>query len=352
MNRQSILPGWLSALLSAAFVLSAIAVLFFAYLTVQHLLKQPTTAAEGIGESGGALSAENNPLAPVQIVEGATAIAPTPAPTLASWDGTDRVNILLLGIDRRPGEAFVSRTDSMMVISVNPKDDSAAVLSIPRDLYVQIPGYGQDRINTAVVYGSREGDYLDGAVLAMQTISYNLNIPIHHFVMVDFGAFTRTIDILGGVDVQVPYDINDTMYPDMDYGYDPLYIPAGMNHFDGGLALKYARTRHADSDFNRAYRQQQILFAARGKALSLGLVGLLSRAPSLYREVESGIRTDLNLEQIVRLAKTVGDIPSDNIRNAVLDQDFVTSFRTPGGASVLLLNSDAAFPMIQELFND
>lgn len=285
------------------------------------------------------------------IIEGATA-EPAVQPTIGAWEGNDRVNILLVGIDRRPGEAFVSRTDSMMVISVDPEADSMSILSIPRDLYVQIPGYGQDRINTALVYGAREGDYLDGAALAMQTVSSNLGIPINHFVMVDFGAFVRIVDLLEGVDVQVPYDINDSLYPDMDYGYDPLFIPAGMQHFDGQMALKYARTRHADSDFNRAYRQQQVLFAARSKALSLGIGQMILRAPSLYREVEGGIRTDLNLEQLVRLAKTVSDIPSDNTQNRVLDQDYVTSFRTPGGASVLLLNSDVAMPMIQELFGN
>ncbi len=285
------------------------------------------------------------------IVEGATA-APVIQPTLGAWEGNDRVNILLVGIDRRPGEAFVSRTDSMMVISVDPESESMSILSIPRDLYVQIPGYGQDRINTAVVYGSREGDYLDGAALAMQTVSSNLGIPVQHFIMVDFGAFVRIIDLLEGVDVQVPYDINDSLYPDMDYGYDPLFIPAGLQHFDGQTALKYARTRHADSDFNRAYRQQQVLFAARSKALNMGIGEMILRAPSLYREVESGIRTDLSLEQLVRLAKTVSDIPSDNTQSRVLDQDYVTSFRTPAGASVQLLNSDVAMPMIQELFRD
>lgn len=346
------MPGWLSALLSIAFVISAGAVLFFAYLTVQHLLSQPSDTAENVEQQGEISSEGGGALAPVPIVEGATSIAPTPLPTPAAWEGDDRVNILLLGIDRRPGEAFVSRTDSMMVISVDPKSDSASVLSIPRDLYVQIPGYGQDRINTALVYGAREGDYLDGAALAMQTVSSNLGIPINHFVMVDFGAFVRIVDLLEGVDVQVPYDINDSLYPDMDYGYDPLFIPAGMQHFDGQMALKYARTRHADSDFNRAYRQQQVLFAARSKALSLGIGQMILRAPSLYREVEGGIRTDLNLEQLVRLAKTVSDIPSDNTQNRVLDQDYVTSFRTPGGASVLLLNSDVAMPMIQELFGN
>lgn len=352
MNRQPILPGWLSALLSVAFVLSAIAVLFFAYLTVQHLLSDPVDRVSAEGGLGGGLSPVGSDLAPVPIVEGATAAPPTPQPTFAAWEGSDRVNILLLGIDRRPGEAFVSRTDSMMVISINPRTNAASILSIPRDLYVQIPGYGQDRINTALVYGARDGDYLNGAALAMQTVSSNLNVPIHHFALVDFGAFVRIINILEGIDVQVPYDINDPEYPSMDFGYDPLYIPAGLQHFDGETALKYARTRHADSDFNRAYRQQQVLLAARNKALSLGLGDLLLRAPSLYREVQDGIRTDLSLEQILRLAKTIGDIPSENMRNEVIDQDFVTSYRTPGGASVLLLNSELAMPFIQDLFSD
>lgn len=352
MNRQPLLPSWLSALLSVAFVLSAIAVLVFAYLTVQHLMSDPVDEVVASGGLGGGLSPVDGGLAPVPIMEGATSAAPTAIPTVGAWEGTERVNILLLGIDRRPGEAFVSRTDSMMVISVDPESDSVSVLSIPRDLYVQIPGYGQDRINTALVYGAREGDYLDGAALAMQTVSSNLGVPINHFILVDFGAFVRIIDLLEGIDVDVPYDINDSLYPDMDYGYDPLYIPAGLQHFDGQMALKYARTRHADSDFNRAYRQQQVLFAARGKALSLGLGEMLLRAPSLYREVESGIRTDLSLEQIMRLAKTVGDLPSENMRSAVLDQDYVTSYRTPGGASVLLLNVDLAMPMIQELFSN
>ncbi len=339
-------------MLSIAFVISAIAVLFFAYLTVDHLLSQPPGGAEGEGGLGGGLSPVDGGLAPVPIVAGATSAAPTPEPTISAWEGNDRVNLLLLGIDRRPGEAFVSRTDSMMVISINPETDSASILSIPRDLYVQIPGYGQDRINTALVYGSREGDYLDGAALAMQTVSSNLGVPIHHFVMIDFSAFVRIIDLLEGIEVEVPYDINDPLYPDMDYGYDPLYIPAGMNRFDGQTALKYARTRHADSDFNRAYRQQQVLYAVRRKALQLGIGDMLLRAPALYREVESGIRTDLSLEQILRLAKTVSDIPTENMRNDVLDQDYVTSFRTPAGASVLLLNTEAANLLIQDLFGD
>ena len=352
MRRQSLLPGWLSALLSAAFVFSAVAVLFFAYLTVQHLMSQPDEPVTGVGGADGGLSPVDGELPPVQVVDGGTLPTPTPAPTVADWEGDGRVNILMMGIDRRPGEAFVSRTDTIMLLSVDPATDTASILSIPRDLYVEIPGYGQDRVNTALVYGSQQGDYLDGAALAMQTVSYNLNVPVDHFILVDFGAFVRTIDLLGGITVDVPYEINDPEYPDMDYGYDPLLIPAGVQHFDGATALKYARSRHGDSDFNRAYRQQQVLFAARDKALELGVGEMLLRAPSLYREVEDGVRTDLSLEQLLRLAKSISDIPAGGIRNDVLDYDYVTSYRTPGGASVLLLRPDTAMPLIQSLFGD
>lgn len=312
-------------------------------------MSRPADGLDAPGADGGLSPVDGN-LPPVQVVDGGTMATPTPAPTIGAWEGSGRVNVLLLGIDRRPGEAFVSRTDTIMVLSVDPETDSAVILSVPRDLYVRIPGYNDDRINTALVLGAREGDYLDGAALAMQTVSYNLDIPIHHFILVDFNAFVRSIDLLGGVDVDVPYEINDPEYPDMNYGYDPLYIPAGRQHFDGATALKYARTRHGDTDFNRSYRQQQVLFAARQQALNLGIGEMLLRAPSLYREVEEGIRTDLSLEQMLRLAKTLSDIPSENIRNEVLDYDYVSSFRTPGGASVLLLRPETATPLIQSLF--
>jgi LCP family protein required for cell wall assembly len=355
-NRQPLLPTWLSVLLSGAFILSGVVVAFFAYLTIQHLLGSSSgtaTPLDGFIDQEGALQPVpgQQPPPAISVTQTVVAIAPTPAPTLEGWETSERINILLMGMDRRPGEAFVSRTDSMMVVSIDPKTNSASILSIPRDLYVQIPGYGQDRINTAFVYGAIEnGDYLDGAALAMQTVSYNLGIPVEHFLMVDFGAFTRTIDLLGGIDVQVPYDINDPNYPDMGFGYEPLYIPAGLQHFDGATALKYARTRHSDSDFNRAYRQQQVLLAARQQAFNLGIGEMLRRLPSLYAEVQSGVRTDLSAEQIFRLATTASSIESENVRTGVLDGNYVTSYRTPGGASVLLLSQDVAMPFIQSLF--
>lgn len=275
---------------------------------------------------------------------------PTLIPTSEPWEGTERVNILLMGIDRRPGEAFISRTDTMMIISLDPVTESASILSIPRDLYVLIPGYGRDRINTAFVYGSAGNNPVGGAALSMQTVEYNLGVPINHYILVDFSAVINGINALGGIDVNVPFDINDPTYPDMDYGFDPLFIPAGLNHFDGATALKYARTRHVDNDFGRAARQQQVMLAVRQKAAALGFTGLIAQAGTLYQQVENGVRTDLSLEQMIRLATAANGIDSDNIQNDVLDYDYVSSYRTEAGAQVLILDNEKAAILIEELF--
>lgn len=351
-SNQPILPTWLSFLLSAAFILSSIAVLFFAYLTFQVIWSRPVNpveaAAEVVGDDLG-LNQDGPAAVPTAIFGQPT---PTLIPTSEPWQGNDRINLLVMGIDRRPGEAFISRTDSIMIVSIDPARNSASILSVPRDLYVVIPDRGRDRINTAFVYGSNGDNPARGAILSMKTIELNLGVHIDHYVLVDFGAVIRGIDALGGIDVTVPFNLNDPTFPDMDYGYDPLYIPAGLQHFDGLMALKYARTRHVDNDFGRAQRQQQVILSIRDKALGLGITGLITRAPTLYSQVEQGIRTDLSLEQIVRLATTGTGIPSENIRQAVLDYDYVSSAVTDGGAQVLILDNQKAAPLIQQLFFD
>lgn len=344
---NSSIPGWLAFALLVAFIFSSIVVLIFAYLTFQVVVQRPLNpmddaVVELADVNGGQ---EVSVLAPVLGFP-----TPTLVPTREAWGGTDRVNLLLLGIDRRPGEAFVSRTDSMMIASVDPVTQAVSILSIPRDLYVTIPGQGQDRINTAFVYGSSYDDPEAGASLVMQTVAYNLGVPIDHYVMVDFNAVTRGIDILGGIDVYLPQAIDDPTYPDMDYGYDPLYIPAGSQHLDGETALKYARTRHVDNDFGRASRQQQVMLSARNKALSLGMGSLLLKAPSIYSQLESGVKTDLSLEQLIALATTISEIPEENIRNEVLDYAYVSSYLTEAGSQVLILNNAFAEPLIQEMF--
>lgn len=355
-NSGSLLPTWLSLLLSVVFVITGIVVSVFIFLTAEAVIAAARQPFNPLEEA--AIEAASTELPPL-IQEGAVPTSssheatPTSVPLVSQGlQSDDRITILMMGIDRRPGEPFISRTDTMMLVSYNPRSKMISVLSVPRDLYVVIPGRGRDRINTAFVYGAQGNNPAGGADLAMQTVEYNLGVPIDHYVMVDFSAFIRAIDAIGGIDVDVPYDIYDPDFPDMNYGYDPLYIAAGPNHFDGLTALKYARTRHQDNDFYRARRQQQVLLAARSKLLSLGPAEMLRQAPFLYRQLEDGIRTDMSLEQILTLANVMKDIPEGNIKSAVLDTEYVVGHRTPGGASVLILVNEKAAPLLEELFYD
>lgn len=352
-TRQPVLPSWLTYLLSIAFIFSGIAVVIFAYFTFQVMLNRPLNPLEQsvAAVAGVDLSLEQNAPSDVPTLPPGQP-TPTLIPTSEPWEGTERVNILLMGIDRRPGEAFISRTDTMMLVSLDPVTESASILSIPRDLYVLIPGRGRDRINTAFVYGSADNNPLGGAALAMQTVEYNLGVPISHYILVDFSAVINGVNALGGIDVNVPFNINDPTFPDMNYGFDPLFIPAGLNHFDGATALKYARTRHVDNDFGRASRQQQVLLAVRQKVAALGFTGMIAQAGTLYQQVENGVRTDLSLEQMIRLATVANSLDSENIYNEVLDYDYVSSYRTETGAQVLILDNDKAAPLIQSLFYD
>ena len=253
------------------------------------------------------------------------------------WIGKERVNILLLGVDQRPGERGPWRTDTMIVTSVDPVSKSAGMLSIPRDLWVEIPGYGQERINTAYVFGDLNKVPGGGPTLAKKTVQLNLGEPIHYYIRVNFAAFQRVIDLIGGIDVYVEQEIDDPLYPDMNYGYDPLHIPAGWQHMDGALALKYARTRHGSSDFERMHRQQQVMLAVRDKVTRFSLVPqLLPRAGEIAQTLGGTIQTDLTLDQLIRLAQLGADIDRAHIHSATIDETMTRSWTTPQGASVLV----------------
>jgi len=261
-----------------------------------------------------------------------------PGKPLPRWEGTERINILAMGIDQRLGEQGPWRTDTMVVMTIDPVMMQAGMLSIPRDLWVPIPGYGEGRINTAHYDGEIYNYPGGGPALAAETVQYNLGIPIHHYVRINFPAFERMIDLIGGIDIYVPDDIVDPTYPDMAYGYDPLYIPAGMQHLDGEMALKYARTRHSGGgDFDRAKRQQQVILAVFQQVTRLGLLPeLASQAPALWQELQDSVMTDLTLDEIIALARLASEIDSDNIRYGVIDENYTQFWTTPNGQEVLI----------------
>ena len=250
---------------------------------------------------------------------------------LGSWEGKERITILVLGIDQRPNEdPSTTRTDMMMLLTLDPQTKSAGMMSIPRDLYVPMPDGRQDRINTAHVYGGPE--------LAMRTVEYNFGIPIQHYARVNFSAVTQLIDLLGGVEIYNDQDINDPQFPDANYGYDPFYLSAGVHQLDGATALKYARTRHGDSDFARIRRQQQVIMALREKLVSTdAAVKLIPNATQILRTLGSAVETDLGINEIAQLALFVKDnVPKDRITQVAIDEQAVQPWTTPQGGSVLI----------------
>lgn len=267
-------------------------------------------------------------------------------PQVPVWQRTERVNLLLLGADKRPDET-IYRTDTLIVVTLDPATKTAGMLSIPRDLWVPIPGYGESRINQAFVLGEVKKYPGGGPALAMRTVQEFLGVPIHGYILVDFDGFRKLIDQIGGIDVMVEKPIDDTQYPTDDYGYQEVHIPAGLVHMDGDLALKYARVRHGSSDIDRGRRQQQVLMAARDKALRLNL---LPKLPSLMATVMGTVQTDLQPGEILALAKLANQVDSESIRAAVIDYTMVVETKTPSGGDVLLPNREKIRALVDEMF--
>jgi LCP family protein required for cell wall assembly len=293
----------------------------------------------GVGKPGGAaqqvdetvqvgLPQDADTQSQVVITPGTT-LGPTPTP-MPPWQGTSRLTILLLGIDQRPkANPNKSRSDTMIILTLDPSTHTAGMLSIPRDLYVPLPNGGQDRINAAHVYG--------GPSYAMRTVEATFGIPIQHYIRVNFNVVTTLVDLVGGIDVYVDRDINDPWYPNDTYGYDPFVISKGWHHMDGATALKYARTRHGSSDFFRMRRQQQIIMAIRDRVLSTdAITKLLPNAPMILNTLGNSISTDLSFSEILQLIMAAKDLPAGKITQVVVDETAVHSWTTPQGAEVQL----------------
>lgn len=257
---------------------------------------------------------------------------------LIAWDGQSRFTMLVAGLDRRPDEdGFAYRTDTMMLVSLDPATRRLGILSIPRDLYVQVPGYSDlQRINTALFLGESQGTDM-GIPLMMQTVQLNFGIRVNEYVIADFQAFVDLVDAVGGINILTTYAINDPTHPDLTYGYDPFYLPAGQHHLNGYDTLRFARTRYGNSDVQRAERQQQVIFALRDRILNLGLApSLIRRAPSLWQSWDDNVYTGLTLEQMLQLGLYVRDIPRENIYTGVINYDYSQTYTTPSGAEVLI----------------
>ncbi len=239
-------------------------------------------------------------------------------PDKLKGEGDGRINILLLGIGGE-GHDAPNLTDTIIVMSIDPKSKTVSLLSIPRDLYVNIPSFGYNRINSAYAQGEEKGYQGGGATLAKEVVSNILDLPIHYYIHLDFAGFKKIVDTLGGITVEVEKDIYDWEYPDDRGGYEPFYIKEGIYDMNGELALKFARSRKTSSDFDRARRQQKVLLAIKEKSFALGTILNPKKINEIINALENHLRTDLQLWEIERLIEISSDINTDNIVHKVLD---------------------------------
>lgn len=258
-------------------------------------------------------------------------------PTAEAWDGKERINILLMGLDYRDwaiGEG-PARTDTMILFSVDPETHTAGMLSIPRDLWVNIPGFNYAKINTAYYLGEAYGLPGGGPGLAMETVENFLGMPVHYYAQIDFGAFVSFIDEIGGVKIDVPEKITIDLLGD---GHQTIKtLKPGVQVLPGDMTLAYARARHTNGgDFDRAQRQQQVVLGIRDRILDLEMLPtLVSKAPALYLEISKGINSNLSLNEIIRLAWLAKDVPLENILSGAIGPEQVSFDTSPDGQYIL-----------------
>lgn len=287
---------------------------------------------------------------------------PTPADVAApaedypQWDGGSRINIVFFGLrgGETSGEDCPLCTDTIIVFTLDPVSKTAGMISVPRDLFVNIPGFGYSRINTA--WTSGEGAKLPGGGPgeAMKTVSQFLGVPVQYYVQVDFGTFVSFINMIHGIDI---YNDENLVLDPLGSGTDHFKLTCcGIRHLNGRMALAYSRTRHTkDGDVDRSRRQQKVIMAIRDKVLSPSeFPTLMAQAPELYNLFSSGVRTNISLQDALKLAVLTRDIPFDQIKQGVIDNHMVNFGNvTLGGqnASILMPIPDKIRELRDQIFS-
>ncbi len=359
---SSILPGWVTAGLLVFFVLTAVFASYMIFVTAKQWGTNRTDKETNITTSFLENSIQTDDESISSLDESNTSLTEKEIQSIPDKKSVNyvpdglRTTILVMGVDKREGmeteRAF--RTDTMMLITIDLLGKKVGLLSIPRDLWVKIPGFeSKDRINTANFKGDAYRLPGGGPALAAETIAVNLGIQIDNYIRLNFTAFEFLIDEIGGIEINVPTEIDDQKYPDCCSGYDPLFIPQGVQQMDGDLALKYSRTRSTyGGDFDRAARQQQVLLAVREKVLDMKMIPtLIAKAPKLYSTLSDSYDTDMKLEQIIDIIQLSAEINSDDIQTAVINGDYLMNeFTTSEGAQVVLLDSQAFRQLREQMF--
>lgn len=256
-----------------------------------------------------------------------------------NWEDKERVNILLLGIDSRGGEFEEPRSDTIMLVSIDPLTEKANLFSILRDTYVEIPGFGMNRMNAAYAFGRSE--------LAMQTVNSLLDIPIHYYVSIDFEGFIQLVDAIGGIQFEVEKDMKYTDPTDLpEYNID---LKQGFQHLDGNKALQYVRFRYDRlSDFTRTERQRNLLQTVADKMLSFAS---LIRLPSTLDKIEPYIKTNMTLRQMWALGILGNKVNNNEIMSTQLPPNNLLREENIQGSEVITIDSLKLQAFVQEQLN-
>lgn len=276
---------------------------------------------------------------------------PTPVPTFQVPPGT--TNVLLLGSDIGLDEG-VGRTDTLIIVAINREGPTASMVSLPRDMWVYIPGWTANRINTALSRGSSVG-YPGGAVAQLKdTILYNFGVPIHYYAQIDFEGFKQGVDLIGGIDVAVSCQLRDwrlkspELNPENEDNWHMFTLKPGVYHMDGDTALWYARSRLTTSDFDRGRRQQQILRAALNQGVDLNL---LSQIPELWGTYQNSVKTDMDIGRMLQLAALAPEVRENGIQHLYIVGNQLEPYVVPSsGAHVQVPVWEKAQDTFRRLF--
>jgi LCP family protein required for cell wall assembly len=246
-----------------------------------------------------------------------TPIVPAVASPLKGEAG-DRINILLLGA---AGEKNAGRnlTDTVMVMSIDTKNKKVALLSLPRDLYVNLPGTQTfTKINSVYKISLNQNLGVEPIKKVVEKIT---GLPINYYLIVNFDGFTQVIDDIGGINLTVERDIYDPRYPGPNYSYETFSLSKGFHSLDGATALKYVRQRHGDpeGDFGRAKRQQQVIQAVKNKLFSLETFFNVGKLNDVLTTLGDNINTDIATEEIGSFINLSKNVDTQNINNVVVD---------------------------------
>lgn len=329
----------------ALFVILAIvtAVLAFGFvrnftssMTILNLPGAPIL--ENLINSDGEDSSEKQPSSQAAVA--------TPIP----WDGASRVTILLMGLDYNDWRAGQTpHSDTMMLLTIDPVNKTAAMMSIPRDMWVNIPGFDYGRINESYFDGESYNLPGGGAELARQTVEQFIGVPVQYYAVLDFYAFIDLIDEVGGVEIVPDEDVTVEKFG----GAEEQVLIAGEKYtLDGALALAYARERHTSGgDVDRAKRQQEVIMSFRKRILKYqDLPEFFAKLPLIYQDLSSGIYTNMNLTDAIQLSVLALQLDVNNITRAVIDYDMVIQTTSPNGESILKPIPDKIRALRDEIF--